>query len=100
MADFEQVVTKLDIINDKVDELLQWKAAMDERCFAHRQQTDELRNVVFSNPGLKSKVERLWNGRANITKWRDFWLHVLRVLITTAIIGAVGWLLIVFKNIN
>ena len=97
--DLEQIYEKLESVDGKVDTLLVWKARIDERCKAHRQQTDELRETVFENPGLKSKVERLWNCKKAMTRQKEFWLGVLRTVLSYGIIGIAVWLLFIFKKV-
>jgi hypothetical protein len=86
-------------MNGKLDDLLIWRGGLDERCKAHREQTDEVRDVLFANPtGLKSKVERLWNGKTGASRWKDFWMFILRSAIIFGILGIVGWLLLLYKQ--
>ena len=99
MANLEQIFEKVEAIDGKTDELLVWQAAVDERCKAHRQQTDELRETMFSNPGVKSKVERLWNGNKETTKQREFWLGVLRNILSYGAVALGAWLLFIYKTV-
>lgn len=98
MADFEKMERTIDAIAGKVDELLVWQGRMEERCTSHRIQTDELRKTVFDNPGLKLKVQTLWNCKQNITKWREFWMIILRYLIIAVIISVCGFLFVMYKK--
>ena len=101
MAALQQILEKLTTIEEKIGDLSEWKAAMDERCAAHRQQTDELRAVLFNNnpnPGIKTKVETLWNYKRDITRWRGFWMGILGPAITAGIIGLGVWLLMIYKG--
>lgn len=86
----------LKIMNGKLDELLVWKATIDERCKAHREKTDEVREVLFDNPsGIKLKVERLWNCKQNLSDsrifWRNFFAWILKALIVSGILSLAGW---------
>jgi len=71
-------------IDHKVDELLQWRSALDERCTSHRELTNEVRRTVYGNPGkangLQFTVSRLNSGR-------KFWSYILRGLILATIIA-------------
>lgn len=103
MADLEGIHNTLTSVDTKLDDLLQWKAAMDERCESHREQTKEVREILFGNPGsdksgLKTNVERLMNYKKNISRWRDFWMYILKVVLATAILSVAGWLLLIYKG--
>ena len=100
MANLEQIFTKLEGVDGKVDELLVWKAVIDERCKSHREQTNELRETIFANSkGLKFKVERLCNNKKDTIKQKDFWFSILRTVIAYGIIGVLVWLLMIYKTI-
>lgn len=100
MNDQERIHQKLDKIDDGVNELLQWKSALDERCNAHLKRTDELSKTVYKNPGgLEIEVRRLMNCKENIQRWRNFWLFILRSFLSAAIIGTVIFLLKIYKAI-
>ena len=91
-------------MNSKLDELLLWRAALDERCVAHREQTAEHRKVLFDNPGLKSKVDRLWNCKHDLKTRREnvinFFMGVLKLLVVAAIVGITVWLLYIYKTVK
>lgn len=91
----------LEEINKNVNELLIWKSALDVRCEGHRKDTTEVRATVYGNPGstsgLQFEVTRLVNGGKNRSRWRDFWVFVLRSCLVAAIIGIGICLLRLFK---
>lgn len=92
----------LEKIDTNVDELLRWKSALDVRCAEHRKDTTEVRTTIYGNPGgadgLQFDVSRLLNGKANIGRWRDFLINVLRIVVASGIIGAVVLLIEYFKT--
>lgn len=96
--DGEKIYEKLDAIDSKVDALLLWKVEHVESHKLVERDLQDMRTIIFDDPNLKSKVERLWNCKKNITRWREFWLWILRYLILTGIIGLVTWLLMLYKR--
>lgn len=84
-------------MNGKLDELLLWKAGHDKGHETIDRDIKEVREVLFDNPGLKSKVERLWNCKKDSFRWRDFWMSVLRTVVATIILGVIVWLLLLYK---
>jgi hypothetical protein len=88
----EEMLTQID---GKVDELLQWKATLDERCSGHRNLTDEVRQTIYGNPGksdgLQFDVSRLTNGR-------KFWSYIYRGGILAALISFGAFLLTYLKG--
>jgi len=89
-------------INSKVDTLLQWKSTVDERCEAHRKQTNEVRKTVYGNPGhadgLQFAVSRLTNSGKRAIKFREFWIFILKILLISGIISVVTWLFQIYKG--
>lgn len=81
-------------IDGKVDKLLQWKSALDERCSAHRELTDEARQTIYGNPGksdgLQFDVSRLVNCKVAISRRKQFWSYVLRAVIIVLIVGLIS----------
>ena len=98
--DENRLYEKLEQVDHKVDKLLQWKSAVDERCRAHRGLTDEMHRTLYSNPsGLEQEVARLVNCKTNISRWRDFFLFILKIVIASSIIGITAWLLQMYRSI-
>ena len=109
MSELGQVLDKLGAIekqnnsmNNKIDELLQWKSGVEERCKAHRERTDELRAELFSEEGIKSKVQRLWNCkgalRDKVALWQDFGMYVLKAIVVAGLLAAIAFFLKVYKS--
>ena len=93
-----EIIKKLDKANEKLDTLLQWREGLEARCEAHRNQTDEVRTTtLFGNPGLKSQVQTLMHGRS---RWRDFYLNTLTIVITTLVVSFVVWMLAIWRTVN
>jgi len=101
MNDEERDKTLLKI-DSNIDELMIWKSALDERCDAHRKQTAEVRRTVYGNPGsangLQFEVSRLSNCKKSLTKLREFWVFILKILLITGIISVVTWLFRIYKG--
>ena len=96
-----EVKDGLKSMDGKLNELVTWKAVLDERCDTHRGQTADVRETLYGNPnGVVKRVNTLWNGKKYATKWRDFWMYVLKIVVATAIIAFGGWLLLVYKVIE
>jgi len=94
----EAIIEKLEVMDGKLDELLTWKAVhKEEHKVIHRDVT-EIRETLFDNPGLKSQVQTLMNNKKNISRWRDFWLGVLKIVIGAAIVAVLMWLMLVYKK--
>lgn len=102
MSNFEtEVKDSLNSMDGKLDELVTWKAALNERCKAHREQTDDMRETLYGNPnGIVKTVNNLWNFKKNASRWRDFWLYVLKIVVAAAVIASAGWLLAAYKVIE
>ena len=98
MADLDQIYAKLEDIDGKVDELLIWKAAHITQHKTISRDIDDVRETLYENPGLKARVQTLWNGRKHTATWQDFWLFILRYLIAAAIVGITIWFLSIYKG--
>ena len=89
--------------NEKLDVLLQWRAGLEERCKAHLEKTEEVRTVLFKNPGgLVQNVNTLLQCKNNLKsagdRWSGFWIGLLRTLATAAIIAVTAWLLSLYQG--
>ena len=94
----DEILKKLNEMDVKLDELLTLKAVhKEEHKFVHRD-VFEIRDVLFENPGLKAQVQTLMNCKRHISKWRDFWMAVLRTVIAAAIVAIIMWLLLIYKK--
>jgi hypothetical protein len=102
MSDMQQVLDKLEEIDGKLDDLLRWKAGLDERCSGQREKTEELRREMFAADGLKQKVQRLWNCkgalRDKVAMWQDFGMYVLKALIVAGLLAAIAIVMKVYKS--
>ncbi len=97
----QQILDTVQATGKKVDELVKWQVAMDEKCLAHRGQTDDLKLTVYGNPGnngLKDKVLKLWCCKKSMSRWRDFWMGVWRLVAAGLIIAVGTWLFLLYKN--
>ena len=94
----DPIIEKLDEMDSKLDEILTWKAVhKEEHKIVHRDVT-EMRGVLFENPGLKAQVQALVNCKRYTSKWKEFWMGVLRTVLAAAIIGVLMWLMLVYKT--
>lgn len=96
-----EIEKKLDKIGDKLDVLLQWKASFEARCFAHIEKTDEVRFTLYGEngqDGLKMQVASLIQSSKAHSRWADFGMGVLRVVVATAIVAIGGLILIVYSG--
>ena len=96
-----EIEKKLDQMNNKLDLMLQWKAGFEERCIAYNQKTEELRCTVYGEKGcngLVKQVDRLVQCKGLISRWRNFWMGVLKVVVATFIISLTGWLLFIYRS--
>lgn len=94
MSEMQQIISKLDNINTKVDQLLLWKAALNERCDSHLKNTNEMHKTLYDNPGIVSKVQRLENCKkflaSNQSRWADFWMYLLKALVVISVVSFVS----------
>lgn len=94
----DEILEKLNEMDIKLDELLTWKAVhREEHKIIHRDVT-EVRAVLFENPGLKAQVQTLVNCKRHISKWKDFWMAVLRTVLAAAIMAVIIWLMLIYKK--
>jgi len=94
----EAILDKLNKMDSKLDELLTWKAVHKTEHKVINRDVTEIRETLFDNPGLKSQVQTLMNSKRHISKWRDFWMGVLRAVIAAAIVAVVMWLMLIYKK--
>ena len=92
-----QIYEAVQETNTKVNELVEWKAGMDEHILNQDRMLDGVRKTVYGN------VQRLLNGKENsIKSSRNFWLYILRTIIAAvivaAIIGVMGFLLVLYAK--
>lgn len=94
----EEIRDTVKAIDGKVNQLLIWKAEHTKAHELIERDVAETRDILFENPGLVSKVDRLWNCKSSITERRKFWLEVLKYLIVAGIVAIVTWLLLLYKK--
>lgn len=95
----EEMIKKLDDANVKLDLLLQWRAGLEERCKSHLEKTEELRTVLFDNPGgLVQRVDTLNNCKRDVSKRRDYWLGIMKTVVAACIISLIIWLLSIYRE--
>lgn len=89
-------------IHKGIQELLEWKGALDERCEARGEKLSRVEQVLFGNPdpdkGLLARVQRLNGCKKSVTAWREFWLVVLQKVITWGIIAIIIFGLYLYKT--
>lgn len=102
MNEMKQILDKLEEIDGKIDDMLQWKATLEERCQGHREKTDELREEIFATEGLKVKVQRLWNCkgalRDKVAMWQDFGMYVLKATVVACLLAVLAFGLKLYKS--
>lgn len=108
-TDSERIYEKLETIDEKVSELLQWRSAVNERCMAHRKETDNLNKEVFGNPnGIKKQVmeidKRLEIAEGKVshssekeTRKMDFFAYILQGLIVSGLLAFVVFMFKLYK---
>jgi len=100
MTDGETTVLKQ--IHEKVGQVLKWQAVHQEGHKTITRDLGEVRTSVYGNEkqgviGLKLKVDRLWRCKKQLLDWRSFWVGVLKIVTSSAIIGVVVWVLTIYK---
>jgi len=99
MSDLGQIYTKLQEIDGKCNQLLEWKAVHSEHHKSLGRDIGEIRNCLFGeNPGLVNRVQQLWSCKSNITTWKDMVFGILRITIAAGIISLIVWLLTIYKS--
>lgn len=94
----EAILEKLNGMDIKLDELLTFKAVHEAEHKVIDRDVTEIRETLFDNPGLKAQVQTLMNSKRHISKWRDFWMSVLKTVIAAAIVAALMWLMLIYKR--
>jgi len=94
----EEILKKLDGMDVKLDELLTWKAVHKAEHKGINRDVSEIRETLFDNPGIKAQVQTLMNGRRNISKWKEFWMGVLRIVVAAAIVAVLMWFMLIYKK--
>ena len=87
----EEIINKLNKMDGKLDEIKTWQAVHAEKHEALDEDVKEVRDTVYNNPGLKSRVQTLWDSRKEISKRREFWMRILNVVIAALVIAVIMW---------
>lgn len=104
MGILDQIYKAVQETSIKVNELVEWKAGMDEHILNQDRMINGVRKTVYGNPdnGLVSKVQRLLNckksSKESSTSRRDFWLYILQRLIVVATLSLAGFLLMLYHK--
>ena len=96
----DPILDKLNQMDVKLDELLTWKAVHKAEHKGIYRDVSEIRETLFENPGLKAQVQTLMNGRRYTSKWKEFWMGVLRIVLAAAIVAVLMWLMLIYKKGN
>jgi len=96
----EAILDKLNDMDSKLDELLLWKAVHKAEHKVINRDVTEVREVLFANPGIKSQVQTLMNSKKHISKWKEFWMVLLRTVVAAAIVAVLMWLMLIYKKGN
>ena len=94
----DPILEKLNEMDVKLDELLTWKAVHKEEHKVIHRDVSEVRETLFANPGIKSQVQTLMNSKRHISKWKEFWMDVLRTVLAAAIVAVLMWLMLTYKK--
>jgi len=94
----DEILEKLNEMDTKLDELLTWKAVHREEHKGIHRDVTEVRAALFDNPGLKSQMQTLMNCKRHISKWRDFWMWILRTVLAAAIVAVLVWMMLIYKG--
>lgn len=94
----EAIMKKLGEMDGKLDEITTWQAVHAEKHEALDEDVKEVRGTVYNNPGLKSRVQTLWDSRKEISKRREFWMRILNVVIAALVIAAIMWAMSLYRG--
>jgi len=94
----DPIIDKLNGMDGKLDELLTWKEVHKEEHKGIHRDVTEIRETLFENPGLKAQVQTLMNGRRYISRWKEFWMGVMKTVIAAALIAILMWLMLIYKK--
>lgn len=95
----DQILEKLNEMDTKLDEILQWKAAHQESHKSIDRDITEVRDTLFDNPGgLKSQVQTLVNCKRDMSRWRNFWMGIVQLVVVAVIVAMLGWCLFLYRK--
>ena len=88
----------------KVDNIDLWRAGQEERCKAHLEKTSEVRQTVYAKDGLRDTVRTLSNCKTAVKStrvlWQGFIMGVLKILVATGLLVALGIIFRVWKHLD
>lgn len=95
-----EVLDKLNEMDGKLDKLLMWKAAHEEGHKTIDRDVNEVRETLYGNgnPGLKSQVQTLMNCKQGMSRWKDFWMGVLKVVFAALIVTVLMWFMLLYQK--
>lgn len=96
--DEKQVFEKLNGMDNKLDNLLQWKAVHQESHKIINRDLTEVRDTLFENPGLKAQVQTLVNSSHHLFRWRNFWMGVLKLVTVAALVAVLMWFMVLYQK--
>lgn len=94
----QEILKKLGEMDGKLDQLLLWKAVHVEEHKTISKEVNEVRDTVYDNPGLKARVQTLWDCKKDVSKRREFWVRVLGIVIAALIIAVIMWGMSLYKG--
>ncbi len=94
----EQILKKLNEMDGKLDEIKTWQAVHSKGHEALDNDVKEVREVIFENPGLKARVQTLWECKRSISKRKEFWGRVLSIVIAAVVVAAIMWFVSLYKG--
>jgi len=88
----------LDEIRQTLAQIVTWQAVHDQAHETIGRDLTDVRETIYGNPGIRDKVLRLWACKKSIAAGRDFWLGVLKYVISVGIVAIIVWGLTVYKT--
>jgi len=100
MADLNgsKIYEKLETIENKVDQLLIWRAEHNKQHEMLERDIACNRAALFENPGVLDKLNSLWENRSSAKIWHNFWMEILKYLIVAGVVSFVTWMLVLYKG--
>jgi len=101
MSQLDDIQRDVRGLNTKMDSVIRWQGAVEERCKLHHEKTENIQRTLYGNPerqdGLVSKVQCLIENKKRQITSRDFWFGVLQRVIVYVIIAALGFGFYIWK---
>lgn len=96
-----EILSKLETMDSKLDKLVTWKAVHEKEHETVNRDLDETRVTLYGEPGqrgLQANVESLLNCKKSVSRWRDFWMAIVKIVAAAVIIAAVAWAVSLYKS--